>query len=239
MLVPEMLTEWKSESINLRTDDGRTEVGASNACTYKNHTFSTSWCWLWPPPLLGDDIFISNHTCVSLHHFFVSSVWRFGGCSACKSKEFQMKPSLNHSIKDKKDKYCKYNHRHWSEVDRALLLQTPFVTCLPQMLPLLNCLPRHHHQEQHYQYSSINEYHTLHSSLSLFWQLLSNFNVFMLYKSWVIFDDKIYALKKKKSCQHKTMADNARQKSKKYKMISNGNARKRQSRPKKQRKKGQ
>ena len=180
MSVPEMLTEWKSESINLRTDDGRTEVGASNACTYKNHTFSTSWCWLWPP-LLGDDIFISNHTCVSLHHFFVSSVWRFGGCSACKSKEFQMKPSLNHSIKDKKDKYCKYNHRHWSEVDRALLLQTPFVTCLPQMLPLLNCLPRHHHQEQHYQYSSINEYHTLHSSLSLFWQLLSNFNVSCFY----------------------------------------------------------
>ena len=83
-------------------------------------------------------------------------------------------------------RYCKYNHRHWSEVDRTLFLQTPFVTCLPQMLPLLNCLPRHHHQEQHYQYSSINEYHTLHSSLSLFWQLLSNFNVFMLYKSWVI-----------------------------------------------------
>ena len=65
------------------------------------------------------------------------------------------------------------------------------------------------------------------------------FHVFMLYKSWVIFDDKIYALKKKKSCQHKATADNARQKSKKYKMISNGNARKRQSRTKKQRKKGQ
>ena len=34
------------------------------------------------------------------------------------------------------------------------------------------------------------------------------------------------------------MADNARQKSKKYKMISNGNARKRQSRPKNKERKG-
>ena len=53
MLVPEMLTEWKSESINLRTDDGRTEVGASNACTYKNHTFFNQLMLIvTPPPLV-------------------------------------------------------------------------------------------------------------------------------------------------------------------------------------------
>ena len=38
------------------------------------------------------------------------------------------------------------------------------------------------------------------------------------------------------SSRRKAMADNARQKSKKYKMISNGNARKRQSRTKKTKK---